>query len=176
MGRAEGRSTVRPRGRASLAEGVEILKGDAYVRSLAVLVLVSTVALTLGDYVFKSAVARAVPPDQLGAFFGGFYTVLNLLALVAQLAVGAGSSGRSASVRVLWILPALVFLGAAGVALGGGLVAALVLKGADGTLRNSVHRTGSELSTCPSPTPSGPAPSPSSTWWDSEGGRRGRRS
>ncbi len=47
--------------------------------------------------------------------------------------------------RVLWILPALVFLGAAGVALGGGLVAALLLKGADGSLRNSVHRTGSEL-------------------------------
>ena len=145
LGRAEGRSTVRPRGRASLAEGVEILKGDAYVRSLAVLVLVSTVALTLGDYVFKSAVARAVPPEQLGAFFGGFYAVLNLLALVAQLAVGGWLFRAIGLVRVLWILPALVFLGAAGVALGGGLVAALVLKGADGTLRNSVHRTGSEL-------------------------------
>ena len=47
--------------------------------------------------------------------------------------------------RVLWILPALVFVGASGVALGGGLVAALLLKGADGSLRNSVHRTGSEL-------------------------------
>ena len=47
---------------------IEILKGDAYVRSLAVLVLVSTVALTLGDYVFKSAVARAIPPAELGAF------------------------------------------------------------------------------------------------------------
>jgi ATP/ADP translocase len=145
LGRAEGRSTVRPRGRASLAEGVEILKGDAYVRSLAVLVLVSTVALTLGDYVFKSAVARAVPPQQLAAFFGGFYTVLNLLALVAQLVVGGWLFRAIGLHRVLWILPALVFLGAAGVALGGGLVAALVLKGADGTLRNSVHRTGSEL-------------------------------
>jgi hypothetical protein len=145
LGRAEGRSTVRPRGSASLSEGVEILKADAYVRSLAVLALVSTVALTLADYVFKSAVARAVPPEELGAFFGGFYTVLNLLALVAQFVVG-GSLFRAIGLhRVLWILPALVFLGASGVALGGGLVAALLLKGADGSLRNSVHRTGSEL-------------------------------
>ena len=33
------------------------------------------------------------------------------------------------------MLPAFVFLGSAGVALGGGLIAALLLKGADGTLR-----------------------------------------
>ncbi len=98
LGRAKGRGTVRPRGGASLAEGVRILKGDAYLRSLAVLVLVSTVALTLGDFVFKSAVARAVPKEELGAFFGGFYALLNLLALVAQFLVwsAGGSSARSA--------------------------------------------------------------------------------
>ena len=145
LGRAEGRATVRPRGNASLAEGMEILKGDAYVRSLAVLVLVSTVALTLGDYVFKSAVARAVPAAELGAFFGGFYAVLNLLALAAQLVVGGWLFRAIGLHRALWILPVFVFVGASGVALGGGLVAALLLKGADGAFRNSVHRTGSEL-------------------------------
>jgi hypothetical protein len=145
LGRAEGRAAVRPRGRASLAEGLEILKRDAYVRSLAVLVLVSTVALTLGDYVFKSAVARAVPKEELGAFFGGFYALLNLLALAAQVAVGGWLFRAIGLHRALWILPALVFAGAAGVALGGGLVAALFLKGADGGLRNSLHRTGTEL-------------------------------
>jgi ATP:ADP antiporter, AAA family len=145
LGRAEGRLAVRPRGRASLAEGLEILKGDAYVRSLAVLVLVSTVALTLGDYVFKSAVARAVPKEDLGAFFGGFYAVLNLVALAAQVVVGGWLFRAIGLHRALWILPSLVFVGAAGVAFGGGLVAALLLKGADGSLRNSLHRTGSEL-------------------------------
>ncbi len=145
LGRAKGRGTVRPRGGASLAEGVRILKGDAYLRSLAVLVLVSTVALTLGDFVFKSAVARAVPKEELGAFFGGFYALLNLLALVAQFLVSGWLFRAIGLHRALWILPALVFAGAAGVALGGGLVAALLLKGADGTLRNSIHRTGTEL-------------------------------
>jgi AAA family ATP:ADP antiporter len=151
LGRAKGLGTVRPRVGASLAEGVRILKGDAYLRSLAVLVLVSTVALTLGDYVFKSAVARAVPKEDLGAFFGGFYTLLNLLALVAQFVVGGWLFRTIGLHRALWILPALVFAGAAGVALGGGLVAALLLKGADGGLRNSIHRTGSELLYVPLP-------------------------
>jgi AAA family ATP:ADP antiporter len=144
LGRADGRA-IRPRPRATVADGLALLEGDAYVRGLAVLVLVSTVALTLGDYVFKSAVARAVPAAQLGTFFGGFYTVLNVLALVAQVVLGGWLFRAVGLHRALWVLPVLVFVGASGVALGGGLVAALLLKGSDGTLRNSLHRTGTEL-------------------------------
>jgi len=144
LGRA-GRRASRPRPRATMAEGIALLKGDAYVRGLAVLVLVSTVALTLGDYVFKSAVARSVPAQDLGTFFGGVYAVLNLLALVAQVVVGGWLFRAIGLHRALWVLPALLFVGASGVALGGGLVAALLLKGADGSLRNSLHRTGTEL-------------------------------
>ncbi len=145
LGRAGSRAAVRPRGGGSLAQGVEVLRGDPYVRSLAVLALVSTVALTLADFVFKSAVARSVPPERLGEFFGGFYALLNLLALLAQLVVGGWLFRSFGLVRALWVLPVLVFVGASGVALGGGLGAALLLKGADGSLRNSLHRTGSEL-------------------------------
>jgi ATP:ADP antiporter, AAA family len=144
LGRADAGRT-RPRPRATLADSVALLKSDAYVRGLAVLVLVSTAALTLGDYVFKSAVARSVPAQSLGTFFGGFYTVLNLLALVAQVVAGGWLFRALGLHRALWVLPALVFVGASGVALGGGLVAALLLKGADGSLRNSLHRTGTEL-------------------------------
>jgi hypothetical protein len=145
LGRAARRSVARPRGAASFGEGLAVLRRDAYVRGLAVLVLVSTVALTLADYVFKSAVARSIPPEELGAFFGGVYTVLNLLALVTQLALGSWLFRAIGLHRALWVLPSLLFVGAAGVALGGGLVAALLLKGVDGSLRNSLHRTGSEL-------------------------------
>ncbi len=145
LGRAAAHASARPRGTASVAEGLAVLRGDAYVRALAVLVLVSTIALTLADYVFKSTVARTVAPGELGAFFGGFYTLLNLLALLAQLVVGGWLFQAIGLQRALWVLPVLLFLGATGLALGGGLVAALLLKGVDGSLRNSLHRTGSEL-------------------------------
>ena len=145
LGRAARRSVARPPGAASLGEGLAVLRRDAYVRGLAVLVLVSTVALTLADYVFKSTVARSIPAEELGAFFGGVYTVLNLLSLVAQLALGSWLFRAIGLHRALWVLPSLLFMGAAGLALGGGLVAALLLKGVDGSLRNSLHRTGTEL-------------------------------
>ncbi len=122
-----------------------VFAGDPYVKALGGLVLISTVALTLTDYVFKSTVARLVAPEQLGQFFAGFYMVLNVLALLAQTLLLGWSLRVLGLHRTLWVLPAFVFLGAAGVALGGGLMAALLLKGADGTLRYSFHRTGTEL-------------------------------
>jgi len=145
LGRAARHSVARPRVAASLGEGLTVLRRDAYVRGLAVLVLVSTIALTLADYVFKSTVARSIPPEELGAFFGGFYTVLNLLSLGAQLLLGGWLFQAIGLHRALWLLPSLLFMGAAGLALGGGLAAALLLKGFDGSLRNSLHRTGTEL-------------------------------
>ena len=140
-----------PRSTPSLAEAMKLLRGHPYLRGLAGFLLVSTIALTLGDYVFKSAVSRHVAPQDLGAFFAGFYMVMNVLALSAQVIL-TGWLFRTLGVhRTLWALPLLLFLGAAGVALGGGLAAAVLLKGADGTLRNSLHRTGSELLFVPLP-------------------------
>jgi hypothetical protein len=151
--RTAGTGNRSPRGTTSpsLQEAIRLLKGHAYVRALAVFVLVSTVALTLADYVFKSVVARNVPTEDLGYFFANLYLVLNALALVAQVLLTDWLFRVLGLHRALWALPTLLFLGAAGVALGGGLVAALFLKGADGTLRNSLHRTGSELLYVPLP-------------------------
>ncbi len=151
LGRAVERPALRSRPPGSVLDGLRLLRSHTYVRKLAALVLVSTVALTLGDYVFKSAVARTVAPADLGAFFGGFYAVLNLLALIAQVALGPWLFRSVGLHRALWLLPGLLFLGAAGVALGGGLAAARLLKGADGALRNSLHRTGGELLSLPLP-------------------------
>jgi HEAT repeat protein len=115
------------------------------------LVLVSTVALTLADYVFKSTVAREIPKEELGSFFATFYMILNLLAFGVQVFAMGWLMRVLGLHRTLWVLPALVFIGAAGVGLGGGIVAAYLLKGADGTLRHSLHRTGTELLFVPLP-------------------------
>jgi ATP/ADP translocase/HEAT repeat protein len=135
----------------TLVQAVRLVGNHPYVKMLGGLVLVSTVALTLADYVFKSTVAREIPARELGAFFATFYMVLNGLALLVQTVLMGWLLRVLGLHRTLWILPALIFLGAAGVALGGGLVAAYLLKGADGTLRHSLHRTGTELLFVPLP-------------------------
>jgi hypothetical protein len=136
---------------SSLRDSVVLLRSQPYLRNLAGLVLAGTVALTLTDYIFKSYVAQNVPAEQLGPFFALVYGVLNLLALLSQVFL-VGALLRTLGLhRSLWVLPALLFLGAAGVALGVGVAAALFLKGADGTLRHSLHRTTTELLFVPLP-------------------------
>jgi HEAT repeat protein len=132
-------------GFAPVVGGLELLRGHLYVRGLAGLVLISTIALTLADYVFKSTVARTVPPEQLGTFLATFYMILNVAALTVQLLLMGWVLRFLGLHRALWTLPVMLFVGAAGMVFGGGLAAALLLKGADGTLRHSLHRTSTEL-------------------------------
>ena len=132
-------------GSTALAQMPAMLKRHPYVTRLFALVLISTVALTLADYVFKTIVSRRLPPEALPSFFANFYLILNLLALLAQLLL-AGLLLRVLGLhRALWVLPVLLLLGSVALAFGGGLLAACLLKGADGTLRHSLHRTGTEL-------------------------------
>lgn len=149
--RGEGATPSASALRWTLAEARELIGKQPYVTRLAGLVLVSTMALTLGDFVFKSSVARHVPAAELAQFFATFYMVLNLLALLAQLLLMGWLLRTVGLHRTLWTLPILLFAGAAGVVFGAGLPAALTLKGADGTLRHSVHRTGTELLFLPIP-------------------------
>ena len=115
-----------------------------YLRRVAGIVLLSAVTLTLMDFLFKSAVAAAVPPDELGSFFATTYLVLNALSLGAQLFVVSWVIRRLSVNRVLSVLPATL-----GVVLGGGLLAVLALKGCDGVLRHSLHRTALEVLSVP---------------------------
>lgn len=136
---------------ARFAQIPAVLRRQPYVFRLAGFVLISTVALTLGDYVFKETVAHRVAAADLPTFFATVAIVLNALALTAQ-ALLTGWLLRSFGLhRALWVLPALLLMGAGGIAFGGGLAAALLLKGADGTLRHSLHRTSSELLYLPIP-------------------------
>ena len=54
---------------------------------MALIVLLATVTFTFADFVFKSEVADTVKPEDLGFFFARVYLVLNVLSLVAQLAL-----------------------------------------------------------------------------------------
>jgi ATP:ADP antiporter, AAA family len=129
----------------SLRGCIREIGAHPYTRRVAWLILVGAVVFTLLDYVFKSAVARAIPAAELGAFFASVSTGLNMLSLVVQLVLVRWVITRFGLTRALGMLPLLIFGGALGVAVGGGLLGALVMKSADGGLRHSLHRTATEL-------------------------------
>ena len=116
-----------------------------YARRVALAMTVATGCVTVGDYVFKSTVAAAVPRAELGTWLGSVYLALNISSLVAQLVLTGWITRRFSVTTAFSLLPVLLLAGGASMAIAGGLLAALLIKGADGTLRYSLHKTSSEM-------------------------------
>jgi AAA family ATP:ADP antiporter len=116
-----------------------------YLRRVGDVVLISTVAFTIADFVFKSAVAEHVSATALGWVFATTYLALNVLSLVAQLALVGWITRNFGVDRMLSVLPALLLAGSAWLVAGGGVLAAFAIKGLDGTFRHSLHRTATEV-------------------------------
>jgi ATP:ADP antiporter, AAA family len=116
-----------------------------YPRKLALLVILATTCVTLADFLFKSTIAAQVPAEDLGATFATIAFVLNLASLVVQVGLVGLLVRRAGVTGALAVLPVLLALSGLGMIVAGGLVAAIALKGADGALRYSLHRTASEL-------------------------------
>jgi AAA family ATP:ADP antiporter len=138
-------------GGAGIAPDPGAVRRHPYLVRVAGLVMLSTVAATLVDYVFKSTVARTVDASQLASFFASFYLALNALALAAQLLLAGRLMHVLGVTRALAILPLLLVPGALGVAAGAGLAGAILLRTADGALRPSLNRVGMELLFVPVP-------------------------
>ncbi len=136
------------------------LLAQPYVKRLAILALLSAITLTFADYIFKSIVQGAVlqsagdgaapmtselAADRLAWTFATAYLAFNCLSLIAQVTVVGWMTRNLGIDRVLAFLPALLLFGSTWLAVGGGMLAALCLKGFDGTFRHSLHRTASEV-------------------------------
>jgi len=116
-----------------------------YVKRLLALNVAATIAITLADYAFKTTLAASVHGRELAPTLGRIYLTLNITSFVVQM-VAVGVILRKVSPpRIAMLLPIGLALGGGGLALGGGLVAALAIKGVDGTLRYSLHKTALEL-------------------------------
>jgi AAA family ATP:ADP antiporter len=128
-----------------VADSLRLVWRHPYARRLALLVLLSTVTLTMVDYLFKSWLARTVSAAQLGYVFATAYFILNCFSLLAQIALVGVLTHTLGVSRVLAILPALIAGGSLWFVAGGSLFAVLLLKAFDGSLRHSLHRTALEV-------------------------------
>jgi ATP:ADP antiporter, AAA family len=122
-----------------------------YVRWILILGVVSTIAVTLGDLLFKRVLAERIAPEDLAWTFGAIYTGLNIVALVVQLALTPHVLTRLGVGGALVVLPTLLVVSAAGFAITGAMIAAIALKLGDGGLRHSLHRVASEILYLPVP-------------------------
>ncbi|HVJ18251.1 MAG TPA: hypothetical protein VM686_22685 [Polyangiaceae bacterium] len=123
-----------------------VLRDEPFVWRLAAIAAASTALAVVVDYVFKARVASSVQPGEMAAFFARFQLVLNAVSLALQLAVAGPLVARLGVVGVALVTPAALLLTSSVAATGGAALGGMVVtKGADGALRNSVHRVGLEL-------------------------------
>lgn len=122
-----------------------------YVRRVGIFVVVSAATFTLGDFAWKSTVASSVPPEALARTIATLSLVANVLSLGGQLMLAPWIFRRFDVGVALAVLPVLLAISGVGLGAGLGLAAAIFLRGTDGALRYSMHRTASEILYVPLP-------------------------
>jgi ATP:ADP antiporter, AAA family len=123
-----------------------ILRNSSYLMGLALLVIFTSTAEGLLDYVFKArATMTAASGEELLRFFAAFYTTTALLGIFIQVSLLRRLLGRLGIARSVALLPAGVSAGAVGAFFIPGLISVVVARGVEVVLRNSLFRAAYEL-------------------------------
>ncbi len=129
-----------------------VLADSSYLRGLIALVLLVTLSEGLIDLVLKGrAVVTLGQGGGLLQFFAVFYTGVALLTVVAQVTMGRIALERLGPARAAAILPVATAAAAAGASAAPILGSAVVARGLESVLANSVYRSGYEVLFTPVP-------------------------
>ena len=147
------KSRTQTRARTQTLVGpTAVFRKEPFLWRIALLVVLSTATLLALDYFFKWTIARTIPSSEVGPFVARYYAVLNGVSLVVQLLIGNALVRRFGVAVAITVTPFFLLLGATGtLVLGGVALSVELLKGLDGSLRNSVHRITTELIYLPIP-------------------------
>ncbi|ADV49980.1 HEAT domain containing protein [Cellulophaga algicola DSM 14237] len=131
---------------------ITLIKNSKHLTYLAGIVGVSVIVAKLVDYLYSDFASASIPdPDELASFFAFWFSTFNLLSLLIQLfftqrVVGVWGVGFS-----LMLLPLGIFAGAALFFVIPELSVIIFIKAVDGTLKQSIHKSATELLSLPLP-------------------------
>lgn len=119
---------------------------DPYLASIAVVIGMSAVVTTLIDYQFKMIASDSISGEHgLVAFFGEFYAMSGVAALVVQLFVTSRVLSRLGVLAGLLILPTLLLVGSTGILVSPFLVSGVLAKFSDQTFKFTIQNSSLEL-------------------------------
>jgi ATP:ADP antiporter, AAA family len=135
-----------PAHRLSLFAGLESLRHAPYLRQLASLVVVTSIASALMDY-FLGIRAKAMYDNSadLLSFFALYQLGIGVLSFVVLSVLSRPSLKNLGLAGTVALLPGSVVLGGIFALALPGLSSAVVMRGADAVMRNSLFRSGYEL-------------------------------
>jgi AAA family ATP:ADP antiporter len=132
--------------------GFRVIAGTHYLRVMVGIVLLATIAEGALDYVFKAEAREAFGRGEtLLRLFAAYYTGVSLLSVVAQWLFARPVLERFGVARTTGFLPWTIALGG-GLALAvPGMATAMLARGLEAVMRNSLYRAGYELLFTPLP-------------------------
>jgi len=126
----------------------------AHLRSIGLIVITATMATTLVDYQFKDLLSQKYDTEQgLASILGALYGWTGAASLVIQLLIGARVLKTFGIGWVLSILPLILLGGSISFLIAPSLALILLVRGADLSLRKSLHRSALEVLFIPVPSP-----------------------
>lgn len=139
-------------GKAITDSPFTLIRKSKHLTYLAGIVGVSVIVAKLVDYQFNAIAASEITnPDDLTAFFGLWFSNFNLISLVIQLFITRRVVGTFGVGTSLFFLPGGIFIGAMLVLFLPSLFAAVFIKLADGSLKQSINKSAVELLALPIP-------------------------
>lgn len=132
---------------------IRLILQSRHLTYLASIIGLSVLVAKLVDYQFGAVASEYISdPDELTAFFGFWFSNMNLLSLGVQLFLTRRVVGTLGVGSSLIFLPAGIFFGATLLLIFPALWAAIFLKLADGSLKQSINKASVELLALPIPT------------------------
>ena len=127
----------------SIREGLSLILGRPHLRNIALIVMVATMASTILDYQFKEIVSSQLTSEaEMASFFGAFYGWTGVISLLVQVFVVSRLMSSAGIAVSLSLLPAMLFAGSAALLVAWpSFLVATVARGADNSLRKSLHRS-----------------------------------
>lgn len=130
----------------------QLIRKSRHLSYLAGIIGVSVIVAKLVDYQFSAIASIAIPdPDRLTSFFGFWFSNFNLLSLFIQLFVTRRVVGVFGVGTSLLFLPGAILLGAIVTLFFPILGAAIFIKLSDGSLKQSINKSATELLALPIP-------------------------
>ncbi len=131
---------------------LRLIKSSKHLTYLAIITALSVLAAKLVDYQFSAISSQKITnEDELAAFFGFWFSNFNLFSLLIQLFITRKVVGIYGVGISLFFLPVGILIGALAILILPGLWPAILIKAADGSLKQSVNKSAIELLAFPIP-------------------------
>jgi AAA family ATP:ADP antiporter len=142
----------KERATVSSENSVKLIFESRHLTALAAVIGLGVLVAKLVDYQFSYISSKNIPDSQeLASFFGFWFSTFNIVSLVIQLFVTRHILSKSGVSTGLGILPLGIVLCCIGLLFIPELWIVILLKGLDGSLKQSLHKSAVELLALPIP-------------------------